>query len=65
MLSDFVLVYEEDTDTVEKRAMSSDPKPKHVDKSALSQQQKADMWRNKFLNNLKKAGLETEEVRLL
>ncbi len=64
--SDFILVYEEDTEVVSQKSMEGPKKGpvKKPDKKTMSQKDKQEMWRQKFLNNLKKAGLEMEEVSL-
>ena len=48
---------------VERKSLSDGrKKPKKIDKKSMTQQQKVEAWRQKFLNNLRKAGLEMEEV---
>ena len=62
-VADFVLTYEEDMELVERKSLSDGrKKPKKIDKKSMTQQQKVEAWRQKFLNNLRKAGLEMEEV---
>ena len=62
---DFVLVYEEDMEALEKRKNDRPGPPEKKDKSKMTSKDKAEMWRNKFTNNLRKAGLEMEEVKYL
>ena len=60
--ADFVLVYDEDMETIEmKKKGTLGPKPLSG-KAKITAREKNEMWRQKFLTNLRKAGLEMEEV---
>ncbi|XP_023932129.1 anoctamin-7 isoform X5 [Lingula anatina] len=54
---DFVLVYEDKVEKPEKKK-TADPADK---KRKLSEDERKEIWRQKFLKNLKKAGLDMEE----
>ena len=59
-VSDFVLVYEDDMETIE---LKNEGKIGKKDKDKMTIKDKHEIWRQKFLANLKKAGLEMEEVK--
>ncbi len=70
LLADFVLVYEEDTEAVARKSQQQQRGDGGSPSGSVGspgrrkeQQQRHEAWRNKFLNNLMKAGLEMEEVR--
>jgi len=58
--SDFVLVYEEEIQTVEEKKAGKIGKKK--DKSEMTEKDYHDMWRQKFMSNLIKIGVQFEEV---
>ena len=58
-ISDYVLVHEDDFDTLEERKQGKIGKK---EKDKMTVKDKHEMWRQKFTANLAKAGLEMEEV---
>lgn len=66
---DFILVYEEKTETIQKRQQQKEKEAKEGKKKKLTRKEreklstdvKHDMWREKYLANLRKAGLQLEE----
>ena len=69
--ADFVLVYEEKTEYVQKRqeekareAKEGKRKLTKKEREKLSTEVKNELWREKYLENLKSAGLQMEEVGL-
>ena len=61
VVADFVLVYEEEMTTSEQK--KEENVSKKSDKAKMSVKDKYKMWRQKFMFNLRKAGLEVEEVK--
>ena len=54
-----MLVYEDDMETIE---LKKEGKIGKKEKSQMTQKDRHEVWRQKFLANLVKAGLEMEEV---
>lgn len=63
MCSDFVLVYEDDKETLALRREGKIGKKDN--KEMMSQRDKHEVWRQKYLANLLRAGLDMEEVLVL
>jgi len=59
LLSDYVLVYEEDIQSIEERKAGKTAKK---EKGKLTEKERHELWREKFIENLLKAGVQTEEV---
>lgn len=55
---DYVLVYEEDIQSIEERKAGKTAKK---DKGKLTDKDRHEFWREKFMDNLLKAGVQTEE----
>ena len=56
-------MYEDDFETVEKKKEGQIGKK--ADRTKMTTKDRHEMWRNKFMNNLSKVGLEMEEVGVL
>ena len=57
---DYVLVHEDDFDTLEEKKQGKIGKK---EKDKMTTKDKHEMWRLKFVKNLEKSGLEMEEAR--
>ena len=62
-VADYMLVYEEEKDQMENLQAPDRPKSKSS-KSKAATRSRHEVWRQKFMNNLKKIGLDMEEVRV-
>lgn len=62
MFVDFVLVYEDDMETLELKKQGKIGKK---EKALMTTKDKQEVWRTKFLKNLQKTGLEMEEVHFV
>jgi hypothetical protein len=59
---DYVLVYEEDLETIELKKQGTLGAEAAPTSDTTSAREKREMWRQKFFSNLRKEGIEMEEV---